>query len=219
MTLGMAYPPTPPSATAGVARLSRDDHRPGARAVRWRAHRPRLARRVVARVFALVARCSGRRAERSGCARRPALLPGAPLAILRLPRARAVLLSVFLEMTLFYGAFSLLGAMLKDRFDLPFTIIGALLAGFGLGASSTRRCAGCSRGRPARLRVTGVHRRGVLLVILATPVWPVVGLHVGLGFASIRCTTRCRQRPPRWRRSRARPISSLMAGAARRRGG
>ena len=63
----------------------------------------------------------------------PLFSPVRHLAILRLPRARAVLISVFIEMTLFYGAFSLLGAMLKARFDLPFTVIGLLLAGFGLG--------------------------------------------------------------------------------------
>jgi predicted MFS family arabinose efflux permease len=40
---------------------------------------------------------------------------------------------VFLEGGLFYGAFAYCGAYLKERFDLSYLIIGALLAGFGLG--------------------------------------------------------------------------------------
>ncbi len=61
------------------------------------------------------------------------LSPARHLAILKLPRARALLVAVFLEMFFFYGAFSFLGAMLKAKFDIPFTIVGILLAGFGLG--------------------------------------------------------------------------------------
>ncbi len=103
-------------------------------------------------VFAIVAAVLGvgTRAEWKTEPRTPGPLfsPVRHLAILRLPRARAVLLSVFIEMTLFYGAFSLLGAMLKARFDLPFTVIGA--APRRLRARRPRlhdgRCAGCSRG-------------------------------------------------------------------------
>jgi len=46
---------------------------------------------------------------------------------------RTVMLTVFLEGGLFYGAFAYGGAYLKERFDLSYLIIGALLAGFGLG--------------------------------------------------------------------------------------
>ncbi len=117
----------------------------------------------------------------------PLLSPVRHLAILRLPRARAVLISVFIEMTLFYGAFSLLGAMLKARFDLPFTVIGLLLAGFGLGGLAYTTVV---RWMLARLGQRGCVLAGGLLgatcylVAVATPVWPLVALcTIGLGFA------------------------------------
>jgi predicted MFS family arabinose efflux permease len=46
---------------------------------------------------------------------------------------RTIMLTVFLEGGLFYGAFAYGGAYLKERFELSYLIIGALLAGFGLG--------------------------------------------------------------------------------------
>jgi predicted MFS family arabinose efflux permease len=49
------------------------------------------------------------------------------------PWVRTVTLTVFLEGGLFYGAFSYTGAYLKDRFGLSYLLIGALLAGFGVG--------------------------------------------------------------------------------------
>ncbi|UCD68983.1 MAG: MFS transporter [Betaproteobacteria bacterium] len=55
------------------------------------------------------------------------------LEILRAPWARIVLLTVFIEGMLFYGTFAYTGAWLKETFDLPYFIIGATLAGFGLG--------------------------------------------------------------------------------------
>jgi predicted MFS family arabinose efflux permease len=77
--------------------------------------------------------------------------------------------------------------MLKARFDLPFTVIGALLAGFGLG--------GLIYTTSVRWMLTRLGQRGCVLTggfigatcylaILATPVWPLVALcTVGLGFA------------------------------------
>lgn len=53
--------------------------------------------------------------------------------VLRDRWVRTVMLTVFLEGGLFYGAFAYGGAYLKERFDLSYLIIGALLAGFGLG--------------------------------------------------------------------------------------
>lgn len=55
------------------------------------------------------------------------------LEILRVPWVRTVLLTVFIEGTLFYGTFAYTGAWLKERFDLSYLLIGAMLAGFGLG--------------------------------------------------------------------------------------
>ncbi|HWH47531.1 MAG TPA: MFS transporter [Burkholderiales bacterium] len=53
--------------------------------------------------------------------------------VLRDRWVRTVMLTVFLEGSLFYGAFAYGGAYLKERFDLSYLVIGALLAGFGLG--------------------------------------------------------------------------------------
>ena len=117
----------------------------------------------------------------------PLFSPVRHLAILRLPRARAVLVSVFIEMVLFYGAFSLLGAMLKARFDLPYTIIGALLAGFGIGGliyTSAVRWMLARLGQRGCVIAGGFIGATCYLAILATPVWPVVGIcTIGLGFA------------------------------------
>ena len=53
--------------------------------------------------------------------------------VLRDRWVRTLMLTVFLEGGLFYGAFAYSGAYLKERFDLSYFIIGLLLAGFGLG--------------------------------------------------------------------------------------
>jgi len=46
---------------------------------------------------------------------------------------RIVVVTVFLEGALFYGAFAYTGAYLKERFGLSYLLIGAMLAGFGCG--------------------------------------------------------------------------------------
>ena len=53
--------------------------------------------------------------------------------LLRVPWVRTVLLVVFLEGALFYGGFAYAGAWLKETFDVSYLIIGAMLAGFGVG--------------------------------------------------------------------------------------
>jgi predicted MFS family arabinose efflux permease len=53
--------------------------------------------------------------------------------VLRDRWVRTVMLTVSLEGALFYGVLAYTGAYLKERFDLSYLIIGALLAGFGLG--------------------------------------------------------------------------------------
>jgi predicted MFS family arabinose efflux permease len=54
-------------------------------------------------------------------------------AVLRDPWVRIVMLTVFLEGGMFYGAFAYTGAWLQERFGISYLLIGALLAGFGLG--------------------------------------------------------------------------------------
>jgi predicted MFS family arabinose efflux permease len=138
---------------------------------------------VAAVLFAATRRQWGEGTRSAG----PLLSPARHLAILRIPRARAVLLSVFLEMVFFYGAFAFLGALLKAQFDLPFTIIGLLLAGFGLG--------GLLYTFSVRWLLTRIGQRGCVqlggalggvfyLAIVLAPAWPLVAIcTLGLGFA------------------------------------
>jgi predicted MFS family arabinose efflux permease len=53
--------------------------------------------------------------------------------LLSVPWVRTILLIVFVEGALFYGAFAYAGAWLKQTFDLSYLVIGLLLAGFGIG--------------------------------------------------------------------------------------
>jgi YNFM family putative membrane transporter len=49
------------------------------------------------------------------------------------PWARIVLATVFVEGFLFYGAFTFIGAYLRDRFGLDYALVGLALGCFGLG--------------------------------------------------------------------------------------
>ncbi len=53
--------------------------------------------------------------------------------LLRLPWARIVLATVFIEGFFFYGAFTFVGADLHERFGLDYGMVGLILAVFGLG--------------------------------------------------------------------------------------
>ncbi len=55
------------------------------------------------------------------------------LRLLAFPRVRYVLATVFVDTFFFFGAYSFLGAFLKLKFDLSLTLIGLILAGFGIG--------------------------------------------------------------------------------------
>lgn len=113
--------------------------------------------------------------------------PSRHLAILSVPRARAVLLSVFLEMVFFYGAFAFLGALLKSRFDLPFTIVGMLLAGFavgGLAYTTTVHWLLTRLGQRGCVLLGGALGGAFYLAIVLVPVWPLAAIcTIGLGFA------------------------------------
>jgi predicted MFS family arabinose efflux permease len=117
----------------------------------------------------------------------PLLSPARHLAILRLPRARAVLVSVFLEMVFFYGAFAFLGVLLKARFDLPYTIIGILLAGFGLGGlvyTTMVHWLLARLGQRGCVLLGGVVGSLCYLAVVLAPAWPLVAIcTIGLGFA------------------------------------
>lgn len=55
------------------------------------------------------------------------------LHLLRDPAARIVIGTVCLEGFFFYGSFVYIGASLRERFDLPYAAIGAILATYGIG--------------------------------------------------------------------------------------
>jgi predicted MFS family arabinose efflux permease len=105
--------------------------------------------------------------------------------ILKTPRARRVLFFVLLEMTFFYGAFSFLGVLLKERFDLSFTLIGTLLAGFGLGGilySLSVRWLLARLGQRGCVTVGGALGGLCYLGAVLSPAWqPIMLLTIGIG--------------------------------------
>ena len=56
------------------------------------------------------------------------------LRLLAVPRVRYVVAATFAHTFFFFGAYSFLGAFLLLKFDLSLTLIGALLAGVGVGS-------------------------------------------------------------------------------------
>ena len=107
--------------------------------------------------------------------------------ILRSRRARVICAAVAVEGCLFYGAFGYLGAFLRLEFDLSYTAIGVLLAGFGIGGLVYSMAVGALVARlgPRRMVVLG----GWLLLagftaLALSPWWAASALLVPLlGFA------------------------------------
>jgi len=100
------------------------------------------------------------------------------LEILRVPWVRTILLTVFIEGTLFYGTFAYTGAWLKETFDLSYLLIGAMLAGFGLGGVIYSLLV---RWLLRRLGEPGFAIGGALILLVFylclpfSPVWSLVG--------------------------------------------
>jgi len=117
----------------------------------------------------------------------PLFSPAVHLAILKLPKSRNVLLSVFLEMLFFYGAFSFLGAMLRVKFGLPFTVIGILLMGYGLGGLiyiASVHWVLARLGQRGCMLVGGLLGGSFYLAVVFVPYWPLVMLcTIGVGFS------------------------------------
>jgi len=117
----------------------------------------------------------------------PLFSPAVHLAVLKLPKTRAVVIAVFLEMLFFYGAFSFLGAMLKTKFDLPFTVIGLLLMGYGLGGLlyiAAVHWVLARLGQRGCVLVGGILGGFFYLAVLFVPAWPLVMVcTVGIGFS------------------------------------
>jgi predicted MFS family arabinose efflux permease len=100
------------------------------------------------------------------------------LEILRDPWVRTVLLTVAIEGTLFYGTFAYIGAWLKEKFDLSYLLIGATLAGFGLGGVIYSLLVKwlLKRLHETSFVITGVSILLVFFLCLPfSPTWQVVG--------------------------------------------
>ncbi len=57
-------------------------------------------------------------------------------ALTAIPRARLVLIAVFIEGALFFGSFNYVGAFIRQDFGVEYAMVGLLLACFGLGGLS-----------------------------------------------------------------------------------
>ena len=97
-------------------------------------------------------------------------------AIVRLPKARLVMLAVFAEAVFFFGAFSFVGVLMRERFGLPYTVIGLAIAGFGASGLLYTRAVRWLLGRYGQ---GGMVLRGGLacgacfMGIALAPAWPI----------------------------------------------
>jgi predicted MFS family arabinose efflux permease len=109
-------------------------------------------------------------------------------AVLTTPFARIIIITAFIENALLWGAFAYIGAHLRARFGLSFTLIGLSVGCFGIGGLSYAALVKMLVYRlgPARLAVAGglCIAAGYITLSLA-PVWwlaPVATIAIGLGF-------------------------------------
>jgi YNFM family putative membrane transporter len=146
---------------------------------------------VLAAVFLIVSvvlLVVDRRSVRPPAAAKPASVVDNYLRVLRDPWVRTVMLTVFLEGGLFYGAFAYTGAWLKERFDLSYLLIGALLAGFGLGGviySLMVRRLLARFGETGFVKIGGALLLGCFIVLPWLPLWQAtipVFIIAGFGF-------------------------------------
>jgi MFS transporter, YNFM family, putative membrane transport protein len=110
------------------------------------------------------------------------------VAVLSNKFARVVIIAAFIEGALVWGAFAYIGAHLRARFGISFTLIGLTVGCFGLGGLLF---AGLVKILVLRLGQTGLAIAGGFLIAIAyvelavTPVWwlaPVATAAIGLGF-------------------------------------
>jgi len=113
---------------------------------------------------------------------------GGYAAVLTNPFARIVLIAGFFEGALAWGAFAYIGAYLHLRFGLSFSLVGGVVACFGIGgliyAAMVKLL--IYRLGQAGLAVTGGVILGISYLQLAVgPVWwlaPIATTAIGLGF-------------------------------------
>ena len=118
----------------------------------------------------------------------PTALLAGYLGLLQRPWPRTVIVVVFIEGCLFYGALAYVGAFLRFDYGLDYTIVGLSLGGFGLGGLLYALIA---RRLVRRLGDHGLARGGGWLIglgLVALPLAPtpllaplLIGM-LGLGF-------------------------------------
>lgn len=107
--------------------------------------------------------------------------------LLAVPRVRYVMAASFANTFFFFGAYSFLGAFLLLKFDLNLTLIGALLAGVGMG--SLLYTLVVTRllhvlGQRGLVACGGAICCGCYALTVLTPVWGIVVPSViGMGFS------------------------------------
>jgi YNFM family putative membrane transporter len=109
-------------------------------------------------------------------------------AVLTTPFARLIIITAFIENVLLWGAFAFIGAYLRQRFNLSFTLIGLSVGCFGIGGLIY---AGLVKLFVSRLGQVGLATCGGFVIavgyvtLAATPVWwlaPAATVAIGLGF-------------------------------------
>jgi YNFM family putative membrane transporter len=109
------------------------------------------------------------------------------LRLLAVPRVRYVVAASFANTFFFFGAYSFLGAFLRLKFDLNLTLIGALLAGVGMG--SLLYTLVVTRllhvlGQRGLVACGGAICCGCYALTVLTPVWAIaVPSVIGMGFS------------------------------------
>jgi len=109
------------------------------------------------------------------------------MEVVKLPRVQMVAACFLVEAFFFFGAYAYVGAMMKERFDVSYTVIGLALAGVGVGGllfnTSIRWMLRLLNARG--LVLWGGVACGLIYVLIAVlPAWqPFFVCMVGIGFA------------------------------------
>lgn len=120
------------------------------------------------------------------------------LSLLANPAPRLVIIAIFIEGFFFFGAFSYLGAFLREEYNLLYIAIGFMLSGFGLGSLIYSRSVGrlVKRfGENGLIMIGGSLVLVCYLVIGLVRSWPLfipLNILLGLGYYMMHSTFQTR---------------------------
>jgi MFS transporter, YNFM family, putative membrane transport protein len=109
-------------------------------------------------------------------------------AVFATPFARIVIIAAFIENVLVWGAFAYIGAHLRQRFDLSFTLIGLSVGCFGVGGLIYAALVKLFVLRLGQIRLAvtgGLWLAAGYVALAAAPTWwlaPMATMAIGLGF-------------------------------------